>query len=213
MRNIVFVIIFSLLVSFFLSYEYLPKAIVVWDEGTHMSHAYTMYTYLRDGDFGSYVRFAINQTGYPPLLPMVSSLLFLLTGFSFEMARRVNLIWFVLSSVLMYLLGRQLTRSTRGGLLSSFLFIFSPLLLLLHMLFMREGISITMTLLSILLYYQARDKRTVRSYVIVGLALFGVLIAKYNLGILVVAGFMVEALYSRLLKSHVLIFGVTGVMF
>ncbi|GEM_PF-2866199 len=201
MKPLFLVTCLSLLVSFFIAYTYIPKAIVVWDEGTHMNVAFTMFEELRHGEFLSYVRTVLDQTGYPPFMPMVTSSIFLLSGFSIETARRVNLMWFVLSAIFLYLIGirvgfgKDKNRSGEHiGYTSVFLFLTSPLLIFLHSVYMRESASITMSLLTVLIYFVARDKDTWYYYIATGLVFFALLMTKYSLGIIIALGLTTEAI-------------------
>ncbi|MBI3559598.1 glycosyltransferase family 39 protein, partial [Candidatus Gottesmanbacteria bacterium] len=228
MKGLLLITCATIAVSLIIAYGYIPKAIVVWDEATHMDIAFTMYTSLRAGDVRSYIDYALHQTGYPPLMPIVSSVIFLFTGFSTYTARLVNLIWFVTSSVLLYLLGTHIGHSVQKkygaplvGTIASLLFITSPFIIILSSLFMREGAGISTTLASVYVYLLARKKGTVGWYAGSGFVVFLAIMAKYNLGFIVTLGIALEAtiaLFSAhakklFIRHHFILFGIIGMLF
>lgn len=206
----------SVIVAIFVRHLYIPLANINWDEAAFLSWTYNTFQDLKEGNFTNFLKATREQLYYPPLQPWSFYPFIYLFGFSIEKARVYGLIWFVLGSFLIFLLGRHLSTkySNFVGLMSSLLFLSSPMTLLLSSMAVKETMGVALSLLTFYLYFRARERKKVWEYLLVSLALTALTLTKYNFGVYIGIALFLEGIVAVVflkkklfeLLSHGLIF-------
>lgn len=179
------VLITSIMVAFFVARTYIPKANLTWDEANHVYWTYKIYESLKSSNFPSFWEATVDQVHYPFLQSWIFGPILLFFGFSIEKVRNLGLFWFIVASLLLFILGKKLggKRGDLVGLITSLLFIFSPMMIFYSSLFMREAMGVALSLTIILAFWEAESQKKPVYYLITGLLILGLTMTKYNYGI------------------------------
>jgi len=196
-RNIkclLIVFISSLLVSIFISFAYIPKANLTWDEAESVYWTYRIFDSLKKGDANLFWQATADQIHYPFFQSWVFGPLLLLANYSLEKLRIAFLILYILSSVLIYLIGKSLIKknSELVGITASFLFITSPVVIFYSGLFMKEMMGVFLTLLVVFLFFTAKKYKKNILFLLTGILLLLLSLTKYNYGMLIAGILVIE---------------------
>ena len=198
-RPLAFILILSLLVSIAVAKLYIPFAVVGWDESVYLMWAYRIYNAVRQADIAKFWQVTFDQFNYyPPLQSWILGIILIPIGFSIETARIVGLLWLIMGSILVFLLGKAIGRNhgVFVGTVSSLLYLTSPMVLSHSAIALKEMMGGTLTILALLAYTWVRTKTRLVYYVFVGILLFTLTLAKYNYGVLLAGALLMEALVA-----------------
>ena len=109
-----------------------PRGQMMWDEAEHALTGLIFANDILKFDLVSLAAHSYQQILWPPLHPLLLSMLFLLFGQSIAVARASSLILYFLFSIAMYFLGREVVRNNKhvsGILCSAFALVTGPLYL------------------------------------------------------------------------------------
>lgn len=188
----------------FINFFYLIPPVVNWDEGTHAIWGFREWLALRDGNLGAFWQFTRQQFAYPPLGSWLIALVNFPFEFSITLSRFVSTIGFILSAVLVYLIGKQLNNKKLSGLIAFLFFVTSPIILFYSVVVFKEIWGVVLTLLTLFLYLRAHDKKTYFSYFLAGLSLIFLFWEKYNYALLVLLIFFLEDIVDWVVVSTVI---------
>ena len=191
-RVILPVLISSLVVAFFVWLLYIRLNNLNWDEAFHLYWTYQIYDSLKMGDFANFWNVTLQETFYPPFQSWVLSIPALMFGFSIVKVRIYWLFWLVLSSILIFIVTKKISRSlvmsdnesTISGYGAVFFLLTSPMVLFMSSMAMKEMMGMGIFLIIILTYFIARERRNPLLFLLVSLELFIAIMAKYNYGVL-----------------------------
>ena len=131
--------------------------VFLWDESHHGFYGMQIYNDLRAGDWGQFWAHTNSQALWMPLHSWWSGLFLYLFGFSYAAARAASLCLFFGCSLLVFLIGQELSREQGWliGLVASLLFLTSPMMLHFATVNMQEmpGIFILLALTWVMIKY------------------------------------------------------------
>lgn len=203
------VFILSSLVAFGIAKSYIPVAYIGWDESVFLFWAHKIYSALRLHNFADFWHMSRLQFEYPPLHSWTLGIPLVPFGFSSEKARIVGLVWFVLGSILIYVIGAMLDRTKHKpiGLMSALMFMTSPLVILYGGLAFKEIMGAAITLAVLFFYFLAKKTGRVWYYLAGSMTLILLCMTKYNYGGLVVLTILIEAVIEFILsKKRITVF-------
>lgn len=211
------VLILPVIISLYLIFRFIPLANLSWDESVFLNRSYRTYLALKESDLNKLVSFTSSQFDYPPMQSLFTGTVLVPFGYSVEKARVVNLFWFIFSAYLVFLLGKKIggKRKIVVGLISFFLFIFSPMTLLFSVIAVKEMMGTTFSLLAVFYYIKAREAQSPNFYAACGLILLILTMTKYNYGGLIFIAIFFEFLFEfisnkdnrrEIFSSHILLF-------
>lgn len=195
----------------------IPYANVNWDEAGSLIWTYRVVQVLQTQS-GSLSQIALDQFYALPGYSFAVGFPLSLIGFSIYQARIVALYIFIVGALTVYMIGRFMDNKYGSwiGLTSLFIFLTSPLMLLFGSIAMKEMISTSLSLLVLLFYMLARDKKSWILFIVSGFFLFLTSMTRYHPAVLVAAGIVAEGFISFLLLkkqriwvmvSHLLVIG------
>ena len=139
-----------------------PLDVFLWDESHHGFYAMQIYHDLKAGDWEFFWQHTNNQALWMPLHSWLSGFFLYIFGFSYAAARASSLFLFFLCSMLLYLIGLELSKEKGWliGLLSVGLFLTSPILLHLATVNMQEmqGIFVLLAMTWLMLKFWTIEK-------------------------------------------------------
>lgn len=191
---IILVLFLSTVIALVINQLFVPRALVLWDESVYLMWTYHLYEALGSADAQAIWQTTLHQYLYPPLQSWVLSIPLLFVGFSIESARTVGLFWFILGTVLTYLLGSHMGKIPRTtiGLVAALLFMSSPMIIFFSSLALKEVAGASLTILVILSYIRARTSNRVTSYITSGMCLFILFMTKYNFAAIPAIAILIE---------------------
>ncbi|OGG08692.1 hypothetical protein A2154_01735 [Candidatus Gottesmanbacteria bacterium RBG_16_43_7] len=197
------VLILAVTVSIFIRFVYQAKAIVVWDEGFHSEWIYWLSDAARAGSWADFWQISKSSFHYPPLFLWIMVLPTFIEPVSIASIRFVNLLFYILSAITVYLLA--LSTSTKYkriiGLLSAGIFIFSPMSITFATIALREMMGVFFTLTTLLIYIYSYKKRPI--YLLLTSVSFVVLsLVKYNFGILLFSAYFLSEAFELVIVKR-----------
>ncbi|MDP3888903.1 MAG: hypothetical protein Q8Q24_02550, partial [bacterium] len=193
------ILLVSVLTSFFIYNQISLTQITFWDEGGYLWQAYVLRHALLDGGWIGLWNASRQEVYYPFLQSWYYIFTSSFLGFSIESLRLANVFLFIPSTILIWFISNELIpKKTFFKLIPTFLFITSPMIIFFFSNAMKEGSGITLTLLSLWLYFQARKKEKTYLFLLTSLSLLALFFTKYNYGVLVIAAIFAESAISSL---------------
>jgi hypothetical protein len=176
------VIIATLLFSTICATVYIPKANINYDEANYVYQSYRFYKAIKYLKFSDFWNITLEPQHYPPF--QVWLIGFMLVPFKYTpiLARQVCLIWFIFSSILIFLIAKE-TDNIYGsviGLIASLFFITSPLVLYHASILLKEMMGACLTLVIFYLYLIARKSKEIKYYIYASIFLAILALTKYN---------------------------------
>ncbi len=186
-KLIFLLIVISTLLTIFLVFNYLArKQMVCWDEGNSIYVGNTVSQALKKGNYKEFWQLSFNQLSYPFLQSWYLAFTTLPFAYTIETARLASLFLLLPTVILVWLIAKILTKNNSLATLATLLLLTSPYSLVLFSMAMREGLGITLTLLTVWLYLSARQKKPLYWFFLGGLSLLLLMLTKYNLGGIVI---------------------------
>ncbi|MBI5399102.1 glycosyltransferase family 39 protein [Candidatus Saganbacteria bacterium] len=142
--------VLTLLACLYAYFQFLsPLDVFLWDESHHGLYGMQIYNDLRTSDWGMFWEHTNNQALWMPIHSWLDGIFLCLFGFSYASARASSLLLFFLSSILVFFIGRKLSKEKGWliGLIGLSLFLSSPILLHLATVNMQEMLGIFILLL------------------------------------------------------------------
>jgi len=202
-------------VSIWVSYQYLPKAILLWDESNHMWIATQTAHAIMEGNWAKFFTINWNEYIYPPLQSLLYGFPMAIFGPTYVVARYITLCWFIVGVIFTYTLGKIVKPSNQlTPIIAALLHIFSPFFLIFSFLSQKETLGTALSTLTILIYISA-DIYMFRRLILTSLSLALVSFTKYNYGILLAGVLLFEESIrffenKRWKTSLVRLFALTG---
>ena len=168
----------------------LPLDVFLWDEAHHGFFGMQIYNDLSVGDWGLFWAHTNNQALWMPLHSWLDGIFLLIFGFSYASTRLGSLFLFFICSTLIYLIGFELSEEKGWiiGLLASFLFLTSPMMLHLATVNMQEMLGIFVCLITVYFMVRNVSVNTVWKFLIIGFLLSVAYWAKQNFAMVTVFG-------------------------
>lgn len=188
----------------------IPYAEVLWDESVFLLWNWRIYYAIATGNIPALSAATFWQFDYPPLQSYAVGILLQPFQFTVINARLIHLIFFIGSSLFIYLLGNKVGKDilrTKPGAhataaLSLFFFAFSPIILYLSSVLLKELPATFMGLITIYFYIYARDRKKVILYVIPAVTLAGLFFTKYQYAIFYTLAFGIETIITLLTTKN-----------
>jgi len=122
----------------------LPLDVFLWDEAHHGFYAMEIYSDIKTLNWPSFWEDTNTQALWMPLHSWLVGIFLYVFGFSYTSARLASLFMFFCGSILLYLIGRQLSEDKGWliGLIAACMYLTSPILLSLSVLNMQEMLGI-----------------------------------------------------------------------
>ncbi|KKU83568.1 MAG: hypothetical protein UY10_C0005G0019 [Microgenomates group bacterium GW2011_GWA2_47_8] len=201
---LVFVLIGIGITTFFIARTLIPRAAVLWDEAVFLLWSYKIYEAIRAFNLASLGQIAYGQVEYPPLQSLLLGIPLSFIGFSIEKARLVGLGWFIAAGILVYILACRVAGKHKSttGLLATFLFLTSPLILYHASVAMKEMMGAALSLFTILLYITATKRNRPIFYMLTSIGLVALFLTKYHYSAFIGIGILIEFCISLLLVKH-----------
>ncbi|MFH1710373.1 MAG: glycosyltransferase family 39 protein [bacterium] len=135
----------------------LPLDVFLWDESHHGFYGMQIYRDLCARDWGAFWAHTNNQALWMPLHSWLDGIFLLIFGFSYTSARLSSLFLFFMCSILVYLIGLELSKEKGWviGAIASVLFLTSPMMLHLATVNMQEMLGTFICLLTT--YFMVRN--------------------------------------------------------
>uniref|UniRef100_A0A7V3J9G4 Glycosyltransferase RgtA/B/C/D-like domain-containing protein n=1 Tax=candidate division CPR3 bacterium TaxID=2268181 RepID=A0A7V3J9G4_UNCC3 len=134
-----------------------PLDVFLWDESHHGFYGMQIYDDLKALDWESFWLHTNNQALWMPLHSWLNGFFLLAFGFSYASARLSSLFLFFVCSILIYLIGNEISKEKGWliGLTAVFLYLTSPMMLHLATVNMQEMMGILICL--IIIYFIIRN--------------------------------------------------------
>jgi hypothetical protein len=185
------VLVFTFIASVYAYFQFLkPLDVFLWDESHHGFYGMQIYNDLRTFDLGAFWAHTNNQALWMPLHSWFDGIFLLIFGFSYTSARLSSLFLFFLCSILVYLIGQELSKDKGWliGLVSCVLFLTSPMMLHLATVNMQEMLGIFMILLITYFITRYISVEEIWKYITIGFLLGVTYWTKQNYAIQAVIG-------------------------
>ncbi len=173
-----------------------------WDEATHFMFGVRIYQDIVRGKFIFFLEDTFRQDLWPFVYSWQLALFFLITGdCSITSARILSLILFFFSSLVLYALGKEVTKDDDrlAGAITSFLFLISPLPMLFSVEAMLEMPGLLASSLALLAYIKAKENNK-GLYLLTGFLVAAVFLIKYNFGLHLIIMLIIMFLVDTRLK-------------
>jgi hypothetical protein len=202
-KSLLFVVFLGIAASYFCYRFIIPYANVVWDEGLAQSWVFVVYDALRNLNLSG-IRYAFySQVVYPPFFSFfyaIPALVF--SEFSIQNARIANLVWFVGSGVMVYLLGKISDKKfgrTVGAIAASLL-LSAPLFLVHASIGLREIVAVFWSLCTV--YFYIRSKASTGYSIATSVSIIALLGIKYQYAVFLLIPIAIEGLIELLMKKN-----------
>ncbi len=167
-----------------------PLDVFLWDESHHGFYGMQIYNDLKAADLGSFWAHTNNQALWMPLHSWFDGVFLLIFGFSYTSARLSSLFLFFVCSILIYLIGLELSKAKGWiiGLTAVLFYLTSPAILHLATVNMQEMLGILVCLITV--YFIVRNTCVVaaREPLAIGFLLSIAYWAKQNYAMVTVFG-------------------------
>jgi len=185
------VIILTVIAAVYAYFQFLkPLDVFLWDESHHGFYGMQIYNDLRAMDLGAFWAHTNNQALWMPLHSWFDGVFLLIFGFSYTSARLSSLFLFFACSILVYLIGVELSKEKGWmvGLIASVLFLTSPMMLHFATVNMQEmlGTFISLLIVFFIIHYLSVD--VIWKYLVIGFLLSVMYWTKLNYAIQAVLG-------------------------
>jgi len=205
--GLVLIILLGLGASFFSYFILLlPQTPFFWDEAFHAEYAFSIHDALSRGDWGRFFEISSWLKLWPFFHSWVAGIVLTVFGPSIAAARLSSLVLLTPSLFLIYFLCRNAFggRGKPVGVIASFIFALSPLVLYLSAACMLEMLEVFLVCSFFLVYFHAAAGKRRILYVFSGFLLALLYLTKYNYGLLFLLAFALDALirYLRAAKER-----------
>lgn len=189
-----FLSLLSILTVVFIFHFVSKPQLVGWDEADYIFKGYEFNRILKEMNWPELIQLARYQVFYPFFPSWYLGLATLPFGYSINSARLVSLLLFWPMIFLVWFLAKGLSPKDKiAPVLAVGLVITSPTILYFFSTAMREGIALLLTLLSLWLFCQAREKKRFFLFALAGIIVQLVFFTKYNYGLILVAALGLES--------------------
>jgi len=167
-----------------------PLDVFLWDESHHGFYGMQIFNDLRARDFGAFWAHTNNQAMWMPFHSWISGLFLYLFGFSYTSARLSSLFLFFACSILIYLIGLELSKEKGWiiGSIASALFLTSPMMLHFATMNMQEMLGTAVILLTVYFIVRYISIEEAWKYLMIGFLLSVMYWTKINYAIQTVLG-------------------------
>jgi hypothetical protein len=200
--GLLIVLITCLFMATVIRFYYQKKAIVIWDEGHHSEWVYWNIEAIRQGNWDQLINLTKSALTYPPLYTLIMVIPMLFWEPSMELIRLTNLMFFIASAILTYVLAKQISKNHKSltGLIAAMFFIFSPMMIVFGTIALREMMGAGFTLATSILYIKGIKSKPFY-LIFASIALIATTMIKYNFGTLIVGAIVANEGIEFLLKS------------
>jgi hypothetical protein len=166
-----------------------PAEAFHWDEGHHTLYGTWIYRDLAGGDWDRFWADTHHQAYWCFLHSWLLGAFFLLFGLSFQSARALSLVFFFLTTLLVYLISIKFFSRAgwKIGLLAAFACLTSPLMIAFSAQSMLEGLGALVFLSAVYLYFQSAETKQWYWYALFGLVLGLSIVTKYNYALFILS--------------------------
>lgn len=167
-----------------------PLDVFLWDESHHGFYGMQIYNDLRAFNPGAFWTHTNSQALWMPLHSWFDGVFLLIFGFSYTSARLSSLFLFFACSILVYLIGVELS-GDKGwiiGIIASILFLTSPMMLHFATVNMQEMLGTFVSLLIVFFIVRYLYTEEVWKYLVIGILLSVMYWTKLNYAIQAVLG-------------------------
>jgi len=186
---------FALYLIFVFNYLSRPQ-IITWDEAGFVGTAYKFHQLFRAADWSKIISLIKSEVYYPFFQGLFLGLVTLPFEFTIDIVKGVCLLLFAPTLILIWQIGKSLSKSKAVAFLSVGLVVTSPFIPFFFTVVLREGMGLLLALLTIWLYFLGRSKKSSSAYVFPGVFLTALSLTKYTFGLMVIAALGTESLIT-----------------
>lgn len=200
-KGLICVLILGIIASVWAFYYLvLPRDVFYWDESHHALYGLHIYQDIQDQNWDKFWSDTGRQTMWCFLHSWFLGAWFLIFGLSYASARSLNLVFFVSSMILTYLIAIRINREKGWiiGIIASTMIIFSASILDMASACMIEALSMFFSLLFVLTYITAVENKKSGLFFLAGVFLGLLTLSKYQHGFVMSCAVFVIAIWGLL---------------
>jgi len=178
--------------------------LVGWDEAGFIGVGNKFHQLIKNANRHEFWQLTKEEIFYPFFQGWFLGLVTQPFYYTIRLARLVSLMLLFPSLLLLWLLGTQIGKKNKTGIILFFFwFLTSPMVVYLYSIAMKEGLGLTLTLACLASYFWGKNKKNRWFYLLSGLAMTLATLTKYYYGLLLIMVFLFEAVIDLIFRKKI----------